>query len=143
MRIAYTNLDFSDLRGGLIADYLIAVDADLSIVEGDRTIYEEPDFPVVELARSLSGWLDAAGRETFEFTSLSADESGIVTISAESDGWCVYSSFTPDVRSSVVRWADLEACVRDFIGKVKADLTVRGIDADWVVGSQPRVDDGR
>ncbi|MDQ1294262.1 MAG: hypothetical protein QG608_2145 [Actinomycetota bacterium] len=116
MRISYTNIDFCDLRGDLIADYLIAVDADLRIMEGDRTIYEEPDFPVVELARSLLGWLDTMGPGTFEFVSLSADESGLVTISPESGGWRLYSSFTPDVRSSVLQWPALAECVRVHSG---------------------------
>jgi hypothetical protein len=143
MRIAYTNIDFSDLRGDLIADYLIAVHADLRIVEGDRTIYEEPDFPVVELARSLQGWLEAVGPGTFEFVSLSADESGIVTISPESGGWRLYSSFTPDVRSSVLRWPSLEECVRDFINEVWTDLTSRHIDADRILGSVPSAGEER
>jgi hypothetical protein len=53
MRISYEDLDFGDLRGNLVADYLIAVDAHLTIDDDGRVILDEPFFPVVELARSL------------------------------------------------------------------------------------------
>lgn len=136
MRIEYTDIDFSDLRGDLLADYLIAVDADLRITEGDRAIYEEPDFPVVELARSLAAWLREGHRTNFQFTSLSSDEPGIVTVSREGEGWCIFSTFTPDVRSSVVQQVDLDECLLDFIQKVRSDLVHRGLDAEWVLGTE-------
>lgn len=139
MRIDFANIDFSDLHGDLLADYLIAIDADLKIVDGSRTIFEEPDFPVVELARSLASWLDEASGDDFEFVSQSTDERGIVTIAREADDWLIFSSFTPELRSSGLRWVELAQCVREFIDAVRAELTVRGLSADRIVGAVPHV----
>lgn len=134
MRIEYANIGFSDVRGTLQADYLIGVDADLRIEDGESTVYEEFAFPVVELAWSLTSWLNAASGEDFALDTMSADEPGIVTIERDGDGWVVYSSFTPDVRTSAVEWSEIDRCVRDFIAAVRSDLTDRGLNPDWIVG---------
>ncbi len=138
MRFEFANIRFGDLRGTSQADYLIAVDADLRIVYGTRTVYEEPDFPVVELAWSLTNWLNAANGDDFTLDTMADDQPGIVTIKREGDGWVAFSSFTPDVRSSAAKWAEIDHCVRDFIAAVRADLTERGLDADRIVGALTR-----
>ena len=54
MLLAYENLSAADLRGSTLADYLIAIEADFRMLDGETVIYEEPYFPVIELARALS-----------------------------------------------------------------------------------------
>jgi hypothetical protein len=134
MKFSYTNIDFSDLRGTLLADYLIAVDADLKIAQAGRTIFEEPAFPIVELARSLTHWLAADNDEEFEFTSLSSDVQGIVTVARQGDGWVVFSSFSPELRSSALTPAQIAESLTGFIEEVRTDLSARELDADWILG---------
>lgn len=86
LQVTYANFADSDLRGELLADYLIAIDADFEIREGDRIIYAEPTFPVVELARSLVSWMIVGRRDEFAFESLSFEESGAVTITQAGTG---------------------------------------------------------
>lgn len=135
MQMNYTNIDDSDLRGDTLADYLIAIDADFEIRDGNRIIYDEPKFPVVELARSLSSWMTAGARVDFEFESLSSDELGLVRINRGATGWRLSSVFTPNVVSSEVDLLELDACIHEFINQVAADLTERGHDADRILRS--------
>ena len=130
MQMNYTNIDDSDLRGDTLADYLIAIDADFEIRDRGRTIYDEPKFPVVELARSLSSWMTSGERVDFEFDSLSSDESGLVRITRGATGWRLSSVFTPDVVSSEVDLPELDTCIHEFIDHVAADLAERGHDVD-------------
>lgn len=53
MLLANGVLDVSEIQGRSQADVLVGVDADFRLVDGDLVIYEEPSFPVVELAWSL------------------------------------------------------------------------------------------
>lgn len=133
MMLAYTNFDDADLQGSTLADYLVAVEAEFRIVDGSRTIYEEPHFPVAELARSLSQWLrDGAGR-SFIFDSMSFEELGVVTVSRTELGWKFSSIFTPTLASSYLSWPEVEECVRGFIDQVERDLIERGHDAGMVL----------
>lgn len=131
----YTNMDISDLRGSLLADLLIAIDADFEVRAEGRVIYEEPAFPVVELARSLAVWAATEDHDDFIFESLTADEPGIVMIRREGGGWVVSSAFTPEVVSAVADWVDVSACIAEFIGRVTAELRQRGVDADRIFRS--------
>ncbi len=140
MRFEYVNISFDDLRGELLSDYLVAVDADLAITDDGREIYVEPYFPVVELARQLAGWVTSGHRADFVFDSLSSDVAGLVTIASEAGGWVVFSALAPHVRSAPVSTADLDRCVGDFLEAVRQDLTARGRDAARIVdlGVAPR-----
>ncbi|WP_157416326.1 hypothetical protein [Agromyces allii] len=141
MRIEYSNIDFSDLHGDLLADYLIAIEADLKLLDDDGSlIYVEPYFPIVELARSLTTWLIGGNGNDFRFDSLSFEEQGTVTILSEGPGWYVFSSFAPDTRSSPHDWVQVQTCVTDYIRRVRIDLTHQGLDPDQVIGPDLRVD---
>ncbi|WP_369372663.1 hypothetical protein AB1046_04280 [Promicromonospora sp. Populi] len=133
MQLVYANFDDSDLRGRTLADYLIAIDADFEIRDQDRTVYNEPKFPVVELARALIAWLEADFHADFVFESLSSDEPGLVAITRENSGWRFSSASTPEVVSAEVDQLDVQSCIRDFIDRVATDLTARGHDADTIL----------
>ena len=84
MLLTYEALSRGDLRGALQADYLVALDAELRILDGPRVIWAEPGFPVVELARSLRPWLADPERQDFEFDSMAYENVGAVTTCRES-----------------------------------------------------------
>ena len=54
-----------------------------------RLVYDEPAFPVVELARSLLIWLDDPERSDLEFDSMSYEEVGLVAMRGRAEGWTV------------------------------------------------------
>ena len=76
MLLSCGRLDVSELQGATQADVLVAVDADFTLVDGDLVVYEEPSFPVVELAWSLLRWVHQPDRGDFVFESMSFEEVG-------------------------------------------------------------------
>ncbi|GAA1593693.1 hypothetical protein GCM10009789_54670 [Kribbella sancticallisti] len=132
MLLTYTNLNADDLRGSTVADYLISIEADFAILDDDLTVYEEPYFPVVELARSLHIWAVRGETHDFVFESLSFEEPGAVTIVRRESGWVFGSMFAPKVTSSVIEWRDVQECVAAFEAKIRKDLARLSIDPDRV-----------
>lgn len=130
MKFAFHHLDLDDLQGSLVADYLVAADADFSVTDGDRTVFQEPYFPVVELARALVAWSASPSEGDFVFETLSSDILGVVTIARERAGWVVSSAFHPDSKSRPASRSEIDSCVTRFITAVHDDLLARGIDSD-------------
>lgn len=133
MQLSYERLNTDELQGTTQADYLVSLDAHFRILNGDEQIYEEPVFPVVELARSLLMWLEDPVRGDFEFDSMSFEEAGSVTVRRVPDGWMFSSIFRPDSSSGSVDWAEVERCVRTFVSRIERDLRALGIDFDEIV----------
>lgn len=129
MLLCYGRLDVGEVRGGTQADLLVGVEADLRVVDGDQVVYEEPSFPVVELAWSLALWVGQPSREDFVFDSMSFEELGALTIRREGAGWKFGSVFVPDVASRSVSWDEVRDCVAVFVRKVRDDLAAAGLDA--------------
>jgi hypothetical protein len=67
VEMTYENLSADDLRGSTLADYLIAIDADFQLLDGVDVVYEEPYFPVVELAQAMAPWVEAGDRDVDDF----------------------------------------------------------------------------
>jgi hypothetical protein len=133
MEITYDRLNTDDLRGTTQADYLVSMDAHFRLIDGDLTIYDEPDFPVVELARSLRIWLGDPNRGDFVFDSMSFEEVGSVAVRRAPSGWVFSSAFAPG-SSTAVGWAEVNRCAREFVSRVERDLLELGIDSDVVIG---------
>lgn len=127
-------MDLSELGGDLVEDYLVSVEATLTIQDGDVVVYREPYFSVAELASSLARWLRAGRRRDFRLDSMSSSLIGLVTIKREGGGWVVFSEQTPDIRSRPVSDDAIQVCVRDFISRVSEDLAVRGVAPDLIIG---------
>lgn len=136
MEIRYGTVDVTDLGGLTLADVLINVEADLEVWDGDRLIYSERSFPIVELARALCFWSRADSADDFEFSSLSFEEPGVIEIHNTSKGWCVTSIFTPAVRSRIMQVGDVRGMIAGFVENVECDLRRLGlidIVAGWKV----------
>ena len=128
MLLTYSNLNADELQGATLTDYLVSVEADFQVFDGPRVVYEEPRFPVLELARSLQQWIARRDDHDFVFESLSFEEIGVVTITHEDGGWVLQSSFTPSVRTTALAWVKMASAVRLFVSKVRADVRSLGID---------------
>lgn len=128
--MSYDHLNADELSGITQADYLIGLDANLRVVDGDVTIFDEPGFPVVELARSLRIWLETPKRGDFEFASMSFEEIGSIAFRQTAAGWRFDSAFEPDASTATTTWAAVESCCRRLIARVEADLAALGIDPE-------------
>lgn len=133
MEFNYHYLDIDDLQGSLVADYLVAADADFYVTESDRVVFQEPYFPVVELARSLVEWSTSPSQGNFVFETLSSDILGVVTIALEPDGWVVFSEFHPESKSPPVSRPEIDSCVARFVAAIRDDLSARGVDSDRIL----------
>lgn len=133
MEITYDQLHTAELRGTAQADYLIAFDAELRVVIGGETVYAEPGFPVVELARSLRIWLGNPGRGDFEFDSMSFEEVGSVAFRQTTAGWTFASVFRTGASTAPVDWVDVEQGCRRLVSRVEPDLAALGFDPDEVL----------
>ncbi|QEO15207.1 hypothetical protein FLP10_12835 [Agromyces intestinalis] len=128
VELVYDRLRTDDLRGTTQADYLVAFDAHIRLLEGDEVIYDEAGFPVVELARSLRIWLGDPGESDFEFDSMSYEEPGAIAIRNTPAGWVFGSVFAPSVWTNPAEWRAVDECCRHFIARVEADLDGLGLD---------------
>lgn len=133
--INYDALDSTELNGTTRADYLVSLEATLSVWDGEARVYEEPAFPVAELAWSLRRWLVDPERGDFEFESMSFEEVGSVAIRRCTWGWVVNSVFAPTSASSTYEWDEVRQSVSNFITRLEDDLTTLGLDPVEVLGS--------
>jgi hypothetical protein len=88
MEIVFTD---AEVDGGTPRDrfdLLLAVIANLEIRVGQRLLYTEPEFPVVELRAQLGAWLATplAGRPNFEYDSVESDVPDLVWIRRQRSG---------------------------------------------------------
>ncbi|MFE3587458.1 hypothetical protein ACFXOY_08025 [Streptomyces niveus] len=134
MRICYVAINASDLKGSTVADYLVSIEASLKVVDGSDVIYQEPYFPVAELARELARWVLLGEKRApdFVFASLSFEEPGAVRILRSGAGWTVGSMFTPETRSSLISWDELAAHIDDFVTNVRRDVHALGISPGFI-----------
>ncbi|WP_174257693.1 hypothetical protein [Phytoactinopolyspora alkaliphila] len=133
MLMTYDHFNTDELRGTSQADYLISIDADFRIQDGDTLVYKEPSFPIVELARSLLIWMNNPDRGDFAFDSMAFEEVGSVQVRQALAGWTFSSVFAPRSPSAPVEWSEVERCVRDFVAQVERDLAAFGLDPDEVI----------
>lgn len=133
MEMTYDRLNTDELQGNTQADYLVAFDARFRIVDGLITVFEEPGFPVVELARSLLIWLDDPARKDFEFDSMSYEEVGSVAVRRQVGGWVVESDFDPGSTTSPLEWAEVERGCRGLVSRVESDLLALGLNPSEVL----------
>jgi hypothetical protein len=131
--MTYTQFSTDELRGTTQADYLVSIEGDLRITDDRDYVYDEPSFPVAELARSLLVWLAGPDRADFEFDSMTFEEVGAVAVRRSEGGWVFSSVFSPGSASAPVDWAEAERCIRSFIAQVEDDLRGLGVDPEEVM----------
>ena len=133
MEMTYDYLNAEELHGSTQADYLVSLDGHLRLIDREAHVFDEPGFPVVELARSLLVWLDAPNRIDFFFDSMSYEEVGSISIVQEPGGWTFRSAFVAQPLTRPMGWTEVEDCCRDFVAKVEADLVALGLQPAEVI----------
>jgi hypothetical protein len=106
-------------------DLLLGAVATLEVLIGDRSLYEEVTFPIVELALALKKWsqVDLPRHLAFSFTSLESDEDGFLWFRPESTGWRIGSMYQEYAEMSI--WSDnvVREVVDEFVHEVEQWLS--------------------
>ncbi|WP_199435215.1 DUF7878 domain-containing protein [Qaidamihabitans albus] len=124
-------LRFSALTGEALTnrsegDVFVNVEADLAVLDGDREIFAEVRFPVVELAVALRGWkAQGDGRGAFVLESVSLDghelsEDGTwwVRIVPVDGGWQVVND-AEELAGSVLSPDEIDRAIDEFAGTLR------------------------
>ncbi len=132
MELTYAGLSRGELQGATKADYLVALDAVLRVIDEGDIVFEEPGFPVVELARHLTRWLGDPSGDDFVFESMSYEDAGALMVTQRPEGWTL-SSVLGGSPSQPACWAEMDRCLRTFLLEVNHDLARLEVDADWLM----------
>ncbi len=103
-----------------LPDLLIRTSADFEINIDGETLYDEPDFPVIELAASLANWAgrDAINRPDFDFDSMSTPDTGWVWLRRAAGGWRVGSIHQRHASLTVWSESEIQHAVSEFSSRI-------------------------
>ncbi|TQL04602.1 hypothetical protein [Cellulomonas sp. SLBN-39] len=132
--IEFTELDLQPAGGDTLADHLVALEGNFVLTVDGAVIYQDDLFPIAELARCLTLWLDAAGGDDFAFDSMSVEEVGALYAWREHDGLLVGSTLAPEHGASLVSEEEFVRAARSFISAVRARLVEMRLDTDMILG---------
>lgn len=136
LTITFTDPNFARTRLRDRYDLLLGVEATIILGVGDRTVFTEPDFPIVELRDALAQWLASNPKDDFEFESMESDEVGLVWFRQQPSGhWRAGSVLQDDLAPEELPLEDVTGECRRFIGSV--DMWVRdhlNVDIEDVLG---------
>ncbi|MFE7107884.1 hypothetical protein ACFU98_22665 [Streptomyces sp. NPDC057575] len=132
MKIHYENLSADTPSGPTLAETLLSIEADLTIVDRGQEIFSETAFPVAELAYALCKWVSEADQsEEFSFDSMSADP-GLVNIVMRENGWSVTSTSAPGAAARPIGREELGREIRRFTANVRTGISRLGIDPYFI-----------
>lgn len=116
-------------------DLALGVEATLALTVGDRLIYTEPMFPIVELRQALIAWMPTATAD-FEFMSMESDEPGLIWLRRQPSGlWRAGSILQDDIATQELDAAEVVDGCAEFVARV--DGWVRdelGVEVSDVLG---------
>ncbi|MHB8289712.1 MAG: DUF7878 domain-containing protein [Acidimicrobiales bacterium] len=118
-------------------DLLLGIIATFEIQVGDRLLYSEVMFPIVELCVALKRWMAEAMtiREPFEFQSMESEEPGLVWIRPQDGGWRIGA--VDQEYLEMATWSDdqIVAVAGKYIDDVRGWLLdALGVDLERVLG---------
>ncbi len=101
------------------------VDGRLRLVCGTAVVFDEPAFPVVELAVALSRWvgIPREGRGDFEFDSMFAEEPGILWIRESARSWRLGSIWQDAPCFTVLTIEEVDDVVRNYLHSIRGVLS--------------------
>ncbi|MFD9499752.1 hypothetical protein [Streptomyces sp. NPDC060035] len=135
MEFTYTNITTDELHGTRLEEFLINIEADITIADDGRIVFSEGRFPVTELARDLTEWATSgnpAPDRDFEWDSMSFAELGAIRIQQREGGWRLGSAYDPEVWSSSLPWAALSQAIYEYVKHVRADVEKLGINPSFI-----------
>jgi len=99
--------------------FLLGVGAYFQLIVNGTTVMDEPDFTIVELRQWLKQWLDAGAQTDFVYTSIEAEEEGLVVFrKVGEDIGEVDSAWSQSGVPQKAPWTDIIDACHDYISSV-------------------------
>ena len=110
---------------------LLAFEANLRIEIDDRVWFEEPDFPVLELAVAIHAWRRSGG--SLHFDSMEASESPFLTIERLNGDCRLSAAWQSYPESRLIPGSHVEAAFSTFaVGVLQSVRSQFGVDASTI-----------
>jgi hypothetical protein len=105
-------------------DLFLHVVATFSVVVNHQVIYEEELFAVVEFAINSQRWSSEAGltQEDFVYTSMDAEEEGLVWFRKQSDGWRVGSVFQQCDCTLALELREIQSSIDEYYASLRGAI---------------------
>ena len=121
MLITFGNVAVSGTYPSVAYQLLLGVEADLCVRVGSAVVLDEPHFPIVELRQWLAQWLSAGAVDDFTYTSIEADEDGLLSFQQTEQGdWLVGAAWSALASPAKISRACLLSACQYFVGQVDA-----------------------
>jgi hypothetical protein len=119
IEIAFTDIHAD---GPLTEDHqlLLRIDAHLRITIDGRLWFDEPQFPVVELAAAAASWLRKGG--DFVFETMEAEESPFMLVRQTMAGCTVGAAWQKYKEDRLLSCDHIRGSFSHFIGQVQAEV---------------------
>lgn len=138
VRFQVSGLTDAEVHGDLQADYLIGMDATLTIMIGERVCFAEPYFPVVELAWVLRHHMPQGLSGAFSFESMSS-EGSVLYVAMDGDAWAIGSSLTDGLVATGLRLDEIAEGLDAFVADVEYGMRELGVDPEAVFHDEPEL----
>ncbi len=145
--IAFSYSNLSRGRPSLTEPWEIClgIEADFLIEVSGREIFSQPYFPVVEFAVDAQIWSSSVRftQHDFMYTSMEAEQKGLVWIKRAEAGWVVGSAWRKEESSGALNLFEIQAALDSFYFTLRHDVkNTFGIDIEplfaWMGAKAPR-----
>ena len=115
---------------------LLGIEADFRLVVDCQEVLYQPHFPIVELRQWLAAWLGAGTTEDFIYTSIEAEETGLITFRRVGETeWAVDSAWSTLVQPPTVELQCLTCACKQFVANVDFWVAAQlGLHVQQVLG---------
>jgi len=118
---------------------LLGIVGDFSVLVDGAELYAESELCVVELAAAAAAWLreGAHAGADFVYTSMEAEEAGLVRIGKRADGWWVGSAHQR-LEGGPLELREVERALSAYVRRLAGEVRLRlGIDVSPVLERSP------
>jgi len=137
-------IEFEDMHSdrplsGDYAEMLNAITGNLRIVVDGRVLFDDHEFPVLELAYQLHVWMRdrMSLAEPFKFTSMMIEDDGWVWIEPALDGWRVGSILERFSDISIYSSKHIRTMISEFVDSAILEAeSVLGGRISWILGAK-------
>jgi hypothetical protein len=108
-------------------DAILRIGGDFAVWVGNRRLYHEEEFCLVEFAVALGDWLAVAndGGPDFVYTSMESETTGLVRFTSVNPGFWTVSAAHQDFQAEdLFTTADLRQAALDYVRELKGHLNL-------------------
>ena len=109
-----------------LEDLLLGVSGDFAINIDGRDLYQEQEFPLLELAAQLARWLCRGPKveDDFEFESMESQDEPLLSLRRAPQGWNIGSVHQAYEDLHQFSWEELNQAFGSFLHELRKELTI-------------------